>query len=34
MVSTSEVRTNVVVAEDKGEAGLSALKQAFADVLG
>jgi aspartate kinase len=34
MVSTSEVRTNVVVAADKGEAGLSALKAAFADVLG
>jgi aspartate kinase len=34
MVSTSEVRTNVVVAEDKGDAGLAALKQAFADVLG
>jgi aspartate kinase len=34
MVSTSEVRTNVVVAADKGEAGLAALKQAFADVLG
>jgi aspartate kinase len=34
MVSTSEVRTNVVVAAEKGEAGLAALKQAFADVLG
>jgi aspartate kinase len=34
MVSTSEVRTNVVVAADKGEAGLAALKKAFADVLG
>jgi aspartate kinase len=34
MVSTSEVRTNVVVAEDKGEPGLAALKAAFADVLG
>jgi aspartate kinase len=34
MVSTSEVRTNVVVAADKGEAGLTALKAAFADVLG
>ncbi len=34
MVSTSEVRTNVVVAADKGEAGLAALKAAFADVLG
>jgi aspartate kinase len=34
MVSTSEVRTNVVVAAGKGEAGLAALKTAFADVLG
>jgi aspartate kinase len=34
MVSTSEVRTNVVVAADKGQAGLAALKAAFADVLG
>ena len=34
MVSTSEVRVNVVVAADKGEAGLAALKNAFADVLG
>jgi len=34
MVSTSEVRVNVVVAADKGAAGLEALKQAFADVLG
>jgi aspartate kinase len=34
MVSTSEVRTNVVVAADKGNAGLAALKAAFADVLG
>ena len=34
MVSTSEVRVNVVVAADKGEAGLAALKKAFADVLG
>jgi aspartate kinase len=34
MVSTSEVRTNVVVAADKGAAGLAALKKAFADVLG
>jgi aspartate kinase len=33
MVSTSEVRVNVVVAADKGQAGLSALKYAFADVL-
>jgi aspartate kinase len=34
MVSTSEVRVNVVVAADKGERGLAALKAAFADVLG
>jgi aspartate kinase len=34
MVSTSEIRVNVVVAADKGEAGLAALKKAFADVLG
>jgi aspartate kinase len=34
MVSTSEVRVNVVVAADKSEAGLAALKKAFADVLG
>ena len=34
MVSTSEVRVNVVVDADKGEAGLAALKNAFADVLG
>jgi aspartate kinase len=34
MVSTSEVRTNVVVAADKGGVGLAALKAAFADVLG
>jgi len=34
MVSTSEVRVNVVVGADKGEAGLAALKAAFADVLG
>ncbi len=33
MVSTSEVRVNVVVAAEKGEAGLAALKAAFADVL-
>jgi aspartate kinase len=33
MVSTSEVRVNVAVAADKGTAGLSALKYAFADVL-
>jgi aspartate kinase len=34
MVSTSEIRVNVVVGADKGEAGLAALKAAFADVLG
>lgn len=34
MVSTSEVRTNVVVDAKKGEAGLESLKKAFADVLG
>jgi aspartate kinase len=34
MVSTSELRVNVVVEADKGEAGLAALKSAFADVLG
>jgi aspartate kinase len=34
MISTSEVRVNVVVAADKGEAGLAALQEAFADVLG
>jgi aspartate kinase len=34
MVSTSEVRVNVVVAAEKGQAGLAALKTAFADVLG
>jgi aspartate kinase len=34
MVSTSEVRVNVVVGADKGAAGLAALKAAFADVLG
>jgi aspartate kinase len=33
MVSTSEVRVNVVVAAEKGHAGLMALKYAFADVL-
>jgi aspartate kinase len=33
MISTSEVRVNVVVDAAKGEAGLAALKQAFADVL-
>jgi aspartate kinase len=34
MVSTSEVRVNVVVDAKKGQAGLAALKSAFADVLG
>ena len=33
MVSTSEIRVNVVIAADKGTAGLSALKYAFAAVL-
>jgi aspartate kinase len=34
MVSTSEVRVNVVIDADKAAAGLAALKAAFADVLG
>jgi aspartate kinase len=34
MVSTSEVRVNVVVAANQGQAGLAALKKVFADVLG
>jgi aspartate kinase len=34
MVSTSEVRVNVVVAADKGEAGLKSLRESFADVMG
>jgi aspartate kinase len=34
MVSTSEIRVNVVVGADKGATGLAALKAAFADVLG
>lgn len=33
MVSTSEVRVQMVVAADKGKAALAALKYAFADVL-
>jgi aspartate kinase len=33
MVSTSEVRVNVVVDAKHGEAGLKALKESFADVL-
>jgi aspartate kinase len=34
MVSTSEVRVNVVIDATKAAAGLAALKNAFADVLG
>jgi aspartate kinase len=34
MVSTSEIRVNVVVEAAKGAAGLAALKYGFADVLG
>ena len=34
MVSTSEIRVNVVVEAEKGTAGLAALKNAFADALG
>ncbi len=34
MVSTSEIRVNVIVDAKKGPAGLAALKEAFADVLG
>ena len=34
MVSTSEIRVNVVVGADKAATGLAALKAAFADVLG
>ena len=34
MINTSEVRLNVVVAPEKGDAGLAALKEAFRDVLG
>lgn len=34
MVSTSEIRVNVVIEATKGAAGLAALKAAFADVLG
>jgi len=33
MVGSSEVRVNVVVKADKGEAGLAALREAFADVM-
>ncbi len=34
MVSTSEVRVNVVVNADQGQAGLATLRSAFADVMG
>jgi aspartate kinase len=34
MINTSEVRINVAVAAEKGEAALAALKKAFADVMG
>jgi aspartate kinase len=34
MINTSEVRVNVVVDAEKGEAGLAALRTAFADVMG
>jgi aspartate kinase len=34
MINTSEVRVNVVVDAEKGEAGLKALRTAFADVMG
>jgi aspartate kinase len=34
LVSTSEVKVNVVVQGDQGKAGLAALQAAFADVLG
>jgi aspartate kinase len=34
MINTSEVRVNVVVDAKKGEAGLKALRDAFADVMG
>jgi aspartate kinase len=34
MINTSEVRVNVVVDAEKGEAGLAALKATFADVMG
>jgi aspartate kinase len=34
MINTSEVRVNVVVDDDKGPAGLEALRQTFADVMG
>jgi aspartate kinase len=34
MINTSEVRVNVVVDADKGNAGLKALRDSFADVMG
>ena len=34
MINTSEVRVNVVVDAQQGEAGLAALKAAFGDVMG
>ncbi len=34
LVSTSEVKVNVVVAAEKGKPGLAALEEAFADVIG
>jgi len=34
MINTSEVRVNVVVDAEQGEAGLQALRTAFADVMG
>ena len=34
MINTSEVRINVAVAAEKGEAALEAVKKAFADVMG
>ena len=34
MISTSEVRVNVVVDAPQGEAGLKAMRDAFADVMG
>ncbi len=34
LVSTSEVKVNVVVKADKGKTGLAALEEAFADVIG
>jgi aspartate kinase len=34
MINTSEVRVNVVIDAEKGEAGLKALREAFNDVMG